>query len=71
METERMTKADALEERVINFAVRILKLSANLSKTTAGKHIAGRSSDPVPLLLRITGKREARKAIPTLSINSE
>jgi four helix bundle protein len=41
METERMTKADALEERLINFAVRILKLSANLPKTTAGKHIAG------------------------------
>jgi four helix bundle protein len=41
METERMTKADALEERLINFAVRILKLSASLPKTTAGKHIAG------------------------------
>jgi four helix bundle protein len=41
METERMTKADALEERLINFAVRILKLSANLPKTIAGKHIAG------------------------------
>jgi four helix bundle protein len=35
-----MTKADALEERLINFAVRIIKLSANLPKTPAGKHIA-------------------------------
>ena len=41
MENERITKADALEERLINFAVRILKLSASLPKTTAGKHIAG------------------------------
>ena len=33
--------ADALEERLIDFAVRIIKLSANLPKTPAGKHIAG------------------------------
>ena len=35
------TKADELEERLINFAVRVIKLSANLPKTSAGKHIAG------------------------------
>ena len=29
-----------LEERLINFAVRIVNLSANLPKTPAGKHIA-------------------------------
>jgi four helix bundle protein len=33
--------ADELEERLINFAVRIIKLSASLPKTPAGKHIAG------------------------------
>ena len=33
--------ADVLEERLIDFAVRIIKLSANLPKTPAGKHIAG------------------------------
>ena len=33
--------ADQLEERLINFAVRIIKLSASLPKTSAGKHIAG------------------------------
>jgi four helix bundle protein len=33
--------ADALEERLIDFAVRIIKLSASLPKTPAGKHIAG------------------------------
>ena len=35
------TRADELEERLIDFAVRIVNLSANLPKTPAGKHIAG------------------------------
>lgn len=34
-------KADELEERLVNFAVRIIKLSASLPKSPAGKHIAG------------------------------
>lgn len=34
-------KADKLEERLINFAVRIIKLSASLPKTPSGKHFAG------------------------------
>ena len=35
------SRADRLEERLIDFAVRIVKLSASLPKTPAGKHIAG------------------------------
>jgi len=35
------SKADELEERLIDFAVRIVKLSASLPKTAAGKHVAG------------------------------
>jgi four helix bundle protein len=35
------SKAIELEERLIDFAVRIIKLSANLPRTPAGKHIAG------------------------------
>ena len=34
-------RADELESRLIDFAVRIIKLSAKLPKTPAGKHIAG------------------------------
>ena len=34
-------KADELEDRLIDFAVRVVKLSANLPKAPAGKHIAG------------------------------
>ena len=41
VEKSSQTKADELEERLIDFAVRIIKLSANLPKTSAGKHIAG------------------------------
>ena len=33
--------ADTLEERLIDFAVRIIKLSASLPKTSAGRHVAG------------------------------
>ena len=33
-------KADALEERLIDFAVRIIKLTSRLPKTPAGRHIA-------------------------------
>src|SRR5437660_4942506 len=35
------TEADQLEDRLIDFAVRMVKLSASLPKTPAGKHIAG------------------------------
>jgi len=35
------SRADALEERLIDFAVRIIKLASTLPKTPAGKHIAG------------------------------
>ncbi len=34
------TRADELEERLIDFAVRIVRLSARLPKTAAGRHIA-------------------------------
>jgi four helix bundle protein len=33
--------ADKLEERLINFAVRIIRLAASLPKTPAGRHVAG------------------------------
>jgi four helix bundle protein len=35
------TKPIELEERLIDFAVRIIRLTAHLPKTPAGKHIAG------------------------------
>lgn len=38
---EPRSQADELEERLVNFAVRIVKLSASLPRSPAGKHIAG------------------------------
>lgn len=35
------SRADDLEERLVNFAVRIIKLAASLPKSPAGKHVAG------------------------------
>jgi four helix bundle protein len=35
------SRADQLEERLIDFAVRIVRLSTSLPRTPAGKHIAG------------------------------
>lgn len=39
--SEMQEKADEIEERLIDFAVRIIKLTSRLPKTAAGRHIAG------------------------------
>src|SRR6266536_5163451 len=39
--TARESQADILEQRLIDFAVRIIKLSAKLPKTPASRHVAG------------------------------
>jgi hypothetical protein len=56
------SKADELEERLIDFAVRIVNLSASLPKTAAGKHIAGQilRSGTSPALTMV--KQEELKA---------
>lgn len=36
-----MAKGDDIEERLVTFAVRIIKLSGHLPKSQAGKHIGG------------------------------
>jgi hypothetical protein len=59
--------ADQLEERLIDFAVRIIKLSANLPRTPAGNHIAGQILRAGTRLLRITEKREVQRATQILS----
>jgi len=40
-EDNSQSLADKLEERLIDFAVRIIRLSARLPRTPAGKHVAG------------------------------
>ena len=39
--TEKQDRADQFEERLIDFAVRVIHLSARLPKTPAGRHVAG------------------------------
>src|SRR5881397_3094281 len=41
MNKPSQSRADELEERLIDFAVRVVKLSAALPKTPAGRHVAG------------------------------
>jgi four helix bundle protein len=41
VERDPQSRANELEERLIDFAVRIVKLSASLPRTPAGRHIAG------------------------------
>jgi four helix bundle protein len=41
LDVDSQSLADALEERLIDFAVRVVRLSARLPRTSAGKHIAG------------------------------
>ena len=41
IERNPQLRANELEERLIDFAVRIGRLSTNLPRTAAGKHIAG------------------------------
>jgi four helix bundle protein len=38
---DKPSQADVLEERLIDFAVRIIKLAARLPKTPAGRHVSG------------------------------
>jgi len=40
-EKSLQSRTDQLEERLIDFGVRIVTLSANLPRTSAGKHFAG------------------------------
>ena len=38
---DKQERADELQERLIDFAVRIIKLSSHLPEAPAGRHIAG------------------------------
>ena len=38
---QSQSRADELEERLVTFAVRIIRLSTRLPRTPAGRHIAG------------------------------
>ncbi len=62
--------ADAFQERLVLFAVRITDMVTCLPKTTAGRHIAGSSCARVLLRLRTARRREARRGVRILFTNS-
>jgi len=64
------SKADELEERLIDFAVRIIKLTSGLPKTNAGKTSPDRFCDPEPRLRQTTVKQEAQRVQLILFTNS-
>ena len=66
------SRADELEERLINFAVRVVKLSASLPKTPAGKHMAGQilrsGTSPAPNYGEARGAESAADFVHKLRI---
>jgi len=55
-----------LEERLISFAIDIIKLSEKLPHTYAGKHLAGNQPDVVQRQRSSMLKPQELKAVPTL-----
>lgn len=67
-----MAKGDDIQERLINFAVAILNLTGLISKTIAGKHIAGQlvrcGTSPAPNYAEARGAESKRDFIHKLGI---
>src|SRR5437588_1675757 len=66
------SRADELEERLIDFAVRIVKLSASLPRTAAGRHVAGQilrsGTSPAPNYGEARGGESAADFVHKLRI---
>ena len=66
------SKADELEERLIDFAVRIIKLTSRLPRTPAGKHIAGQilrsGTSPAPNYGEARGGESAADFVHKLGV---
>jgi hypothetical protein len=63
--------ADALQRRLMSFAVKIMELVGHMPKTPFGRHVSGQvlrsGTSPAPT----TAKLGVRRAVPTSFINSE
>ena len=66
------SRADELEERLIDFAVRVIRLCASLPKTPAGKHISGQilrsGTSPAPNYAEARGAESQADFIHKLRI---
>ena len=69
---ESRSQADELEDRLIDFAVRIVKLSAALPRTAAARHIAGQilrsGTSPAPNYGEARGAESAADFVHKLRI---
>jgi four helix bundle protein len=69
---DAQSRADELEERLIDFAVRIVRLSARLPKTAAGRHIAAQilrsGTSPAPNYGEARGGESAADFVHKLRI---
>ncbi len=67
-----MAKGDDIQERLIDFAVRIIKLTANLPETQAGRHIGGQllrsGTSPAPNYAEARGAESAKDFVHKLKI---
>ncbi len=67
-----MAKGDDIEERLIEFAVRIVNLSDNLPKTRAGNHVAGQllrsGTAPAALYAEARGAESTKDFIHKLKL---
>ncbi|MBN1888761.1 MAG: four helix bundle protein [Thermoflexales bacterium] len=67
-----MAKGDDIEERLIEFAVRVVKLCGNLPKTPAGTHVAGQllrsGTAPAALYAEARGAESVKDFIHKLKI---
>jgi four helix bundle protein len=67
-----MAKGDNIEERLINFAVRVIKLCTNLPDTSEGRHVRGQlnrsGTAPAPHYSEARGAESTRDFIHKLGI---
>lgn len=68
-----IARGDDIEDRLVAFAVRILKLSSSLPKTAAGRHISGQvvrsGTSPAPNYAEARGAESRKNFIHKLKIS--
>jgi four helix bundle protein len=69
---EQRTQADELEDRLVDFSVRIVRLSAALPRTAAGRHVGGQilrsGTSPAPNYAEARGAESTADFIHKIKI---
>ena len=69
---KEIAKGDGIEDRLIDFAVRIIKLCGHLPETAAGRHVAGQllrsGTAPAPHYSEARGAESGRDLVHKLGI---